>query len=148
MGQPIPAPHQMRNRKNKGGFIPNSKGKASSAQTSRGSAAIKTPNARRPRNGLEMSPHEWRPEMGEAKSYYMRCPDLGVHDWELTTGPAMIYAAIRVKLARIDHDEAFPVALGNKKVEMQVRYENSSRVMRFLCSGHFVPKYECERHDE
>lgn len=105
-----------------------------------------TSNSGEQEKRLEMSLNAWRPKVGEtAKQYYMKCPELGVHQWELTTGPDNLYAAIKMKLARIDHDEAFPVSIGGKAVEMHVRFANSNRIMRFNCTGLFHPKYAIER---
>lgn len=104
------------------------------------------PNSGEQTKRLEMPLNAWRPKVGEkAKQYYMKCPELGVHEWELTTGPDNLYAAIKMKLARIDEDEAFPVSVGKKDVEMLVRFANSNHVMRFNCTGMFHPKYAIER---
>ncbi len=95
---------------------------------------------------MEDDAYEYRPQDGETpKVYYMRCPELGVHDWERTAGPNSMFAAIKMKLFRCDHDEAFPVSLGGKDVAFEVRHEGSTKVMRFVVKGSFAPRYSVER---
>lgn len=76
----------------------------------------------------------------------MRCRELGLDHWEQVTGPASIFAAVKMKLARLDHDAAYPIVWGKSTI-MEVHYPNSNKIHRFRLTGGFWPKYECERLD-
>jgi hypothetical protein len=146
MGQQISTTHTLRTGEDTQRFKGNRKSKAYAAKTSRGSSAITKSPARGKGQRVESEAYQFRPESGEAsKAYFMRCPDLGIHHWEQVTGPVSVYAAVKMKLARVDHDLAWPVALAKTHVTVEVRYPNNSRIMTFRCKGSFFPKYECER---
>lgn len=96
---------------------------------------------------MEDKPNLYRPKASETtKLYFMRCLDMGQNQWEQVSGPENIFAAVKLKLARMDHDAAYPVVFG-KSVTIEVRYPNSAKVITFKCTGGFWPKYDCERQN-
>jgi hypothetical protein len=146
MGQQISTSYPLRERENAKGSKRHRQSEAHKAKASRAGPRLPQSDARGKGFKVQSEAYGFRPEGGEAsKLYFMRCPDLGVHHWEHVTGPVNIYAAVKMKLARIDHDEAWPVALAKTGVIMEVRYPNSSHILQFACKGTFYPKYECER---
>lgn len=146
MGQSLSPSQTLRNGENAGGFKNNRKVQTHRKEISRRGAANAPPHARKPGKRLEENNGKWWPIMDQTeRKYMMRCPDLGLHDWNLVEGHNNVFAALKTKLARIDTDLKNPVSIGNKTVTFEVRYPDSNHIMRYECTGYFVSYYNCRR---
>jgi hypothetical protein len=146
MGQSISTTQTLRVGENARGFKDNRKMQTHRKEVSRRGAPNAPPNAGKSRKQLEKANGKWWPTMDKTeKKFLMRCPDLGMNDWELVEGHETMFGAIKTKLARIDKGLAYPISVGNKLAVMEVRYLNSKQSMRFECSGYFAPHYNVKR---
>jgi hypothetical protein len=146
LGKSVSPAYGVRPRKDAKRQLRNGQGQAYKPQTPWRVQGDKAPDSGRARYALEDSAYEYRPEIGETpKTYYFRCPELGVDEWQRTAGPHGMFAAIKMKMWRIDHDAAWPIALGGKSVKVEMRYEGTNKTMTFLCWGAFAPRYVIER---
>jgi hypothetical protein len=77
------------------------------------------------------------------RQYRLTCADLGINGQGFTCQATSVKGALAEIMRSIDHDEAWPIAIGGKTVEVEIS-SGKGKPMRIMVSGYFQPRYEFE----